>query len=274
MYIYFAKNQYSLNLTDNFTFAYYVIDVLKYLSVPAAIFEFLSKEKQQRIEQWIVKRLPQILKTFAITFLSTFLLVLILTYGGYWIVVSYFVISKIITSFSNDYDNDYSSFFFMSLIVALVFAAVQHWVLPDSWTYALAYPFEYVSEWLNSYSFLDPIIPDFKAQEFITDYEAFFKSVYQFDSAWWSYFLKVYLFSTKGFMLIILIVINMALLVSFFTLASVVLLFPFNLFIKFSNYLKVRFSLNKGNIPIGAFLIWCIAETVFIILRSINMFGS
>lgn len=263
-------------MNEHFTLAYYVIDVLKYLSVPAAAFEFLSEKKKQQIEHWIVRRLPKVLKTFAITFVITTILVLVLIYAGSWLILLYFFIGRLIAQFDNDgyQDGDFAEFFYISIGIALILAPIQHWVLPDSWNYALAYPIELVFDTLNQSSHLDPLIPNFSSEGFIVEYEYFFERFKEMDLKWWQYPFKIYLFATKGFMLLMILIIDIALLIAIVALIFLIIFVPFNMFIKVSTYLKKVFAIKEGNIPLGAFLIWGMAESIFIILRSIEILGK
>jgi hypothetical protein len=122
-------------MASSFDVAVYVTDILKYVAVPAAAFEFLSEEKRNRVEHWIVKRLPKFLKGFAFTLLISLVIFFILLYGQKWIVATFLVLGVffyLIGQFSSSFDTVFSEYFLPSLVVALIFAAIEYWVLPES----------------------------------------------------------------------------------------------------------------------------------------------
>jgi len=51
-----------------------------------------------------------------------------------------------------------------------------------------------------------------------------------------------------------------------------VLLIPINAVVKLSDYLKKIFKIKEKAIPIGAFIIWSLGETIAIIINTYQLF--
>jgi hypothetical protein len=122
---------------------------------------------------------------------------------------------------------------------------------------------------LSEVSFLEPVIPNFNSQNFVTEYRSFFEPFEIFKQF---SILRVYIFSTHGFMLLLILLLDLAIIASFTTFIGLVIFFPFHLFIQVSKWLNQRFSLTESHVPLGAFFLWRIGETAAVVLRSYKLF--
>ena len=254
-------------MASGFDVAVYVTDLLKYAAVPAAAFEFLKEEKRNCVENWIFTKLPKLLSVFAITLLVFAVVFLILIYGQKWIVAGFLglgVLFYILSQFSEG-SSVFSEYFVPVLVTALVFAAIEYWVLPESWIDGMAQLIEFTVGNLSEISFLESVMPPFDSQNFVTEYRSFFEP---FDIFKQFSVLKVYIFSTHGFMLLLILLLDLAIIASFLSFVGLVIFFPFHLFIRLSKWLNKRFSLTESNVPLGAFFLWGIGETAAIGLIS------
>jgi hypothetical protein len=264
-------------MASSFDIAVYITDVLKYVAVPAAVFEFLSDEKKACVEHWIVTRLPKLLKYFAMTLLISVVLFFVLIHGQKWIVGAFLVIGLLIFIKELLFGYSDKSIFWNYIApvvgVGLFFSVIERWVLPDSWIYTLGWPIEFATGIVNDLSFLESIFPEFETKAFVAEYRSFFQPTETIEgSGFWYHAGRVYAFSIHGFMLLLILFLDLAIIASFVTLAGLLIFFPFHLFIQLSKWLNQRFSLTESNIPLGAFFLWGIGETIAIGLSTYKIF--
>ncbi|PTX62188.1 hypothetical protein C8N46_103287 [Kordia periserrulae] len=251
----------------NFTVILYISDVLKYFAVPAAAFEFLSDEKKARLEQWILKKLPSFLLYAVGFFFGISLVMTLLAYGSIFLVAGLIVIAIVGSMFSETI----SDYRFAVLFAALFFAAIQQWILPESWTIALAYPLEFICDMFQKVPVINSFLPDYDAEQFVTSYQNFFEK-FELDFIGWLYIVKIYAFATKGLLLMIILLLDILAILFVCLIVFLVLLVPINAVVKLSDYLKKIFKINEKAVPVGAFIIWSLGETIAIIIHTYQLF--
>jgi hypothetical protein len=251
----------------NFAIILYISDILKYFAVPAAAFEFLSDEKKTQLERWMLKKLPSFLLYAVGFFFGISLVITILAHGSIFLVAGLVIIAVVGSLFSETI----SDYRFGVLFAALFFAVIQQWILPESWTIALAYPLEFICDIFQKVPVINSFLPDYDAEQFVTSYQSFFDK-YNYDFGSWWYVFKVYMFATKGLLLMIILLLDI-LAISFVCLiVFLVLLVPLNAVIKFSDFIKRLLKIREKAIPIGAFIIWSLGETIAIIVNTYKLF--
>ncbi|MGH1383958.1 hypothetical protein [Kordia sp.] len=252
----------------NFAIILYISDLLKYFAVPAAAFEFLSDEKKLQLEKWILKKLPKFLLYAVIFFFGISLTITALAYGSIFLVAGLIVIAIVGSAFSETI----SDYRFAILLIALIFAAIQQWILPESWTIALAYPLEFICDIFQKVPIINSFLPDYDAVQFVTSFQSFFDKM-NLDFSGWIYIVKVYAFATKGLLLMIILSLDIFAILFVCLIVFLVLLVPLNAVIKLSDFIKKIFKIKEKAIPIGAFIIWSLGETIAIIVNSYILFS-
>jgi hypothetical protein len=251
----------------NFTILLYIADVLKYFAVPAAAYEFLSNEKKLLLERWILKKLPYLLLYGAVFFFGISLILTILAYGSIFLVAGLILIAIIGSTFSETI----SDYRFSVLFVALIFAAIQEWVLPESWIIALAYPLEFICDIFQKVPVINSFLPDYDASQFVTSYQSFFDT-FNVDFGGWSYVLKIYLFATKGLLLLIILLLDILALLFVMLVIFLVFLVPMNAVVKLSDLIRRLFNIKEKAVPIGAFIVWSLGETIAFLVNTYKFF--
>ena len=257
----------------------YLAAVLKFFAVPAAVFELIAKEYRDRIESWLVEKLPKLLKSFGITFVILYILVVLLVKLGPFLVILYLLFINLITKIITDIITSETGWnpigtalvigcgLFLGFIVAAIF---EKWILPESWILTIAYPFEAFSVWANSNSYVDLVLPDYSGERFLEYYRQVFLAIENFLWSWLAIVYRIYFFLARGLMLLMVILIQ----ISFFLSTLFLLLFsfwlPLFLFIRFSDFVKRTFRIARDRIPVGAFILWATGETLEFILKTLE----
>ena len=205
--------------------------------------------------------------------LISFVLFFILIYGQKWIVGTFLILGALIfikeLLFGYRDKSIFWNYIFPIVLVGLFFSVIERWVLPDSWIYALGWPIEFATGIFNDISFLESVFPEFSTKDFVIEYRDFFQPTETIEgSGFWYHAGKVYAFSKHGFKLLLILVLDLAIIASFATLAGLIFCFPFHLFIQLSKWLNHRFSLTESSVPLGAFFLWGIGETIAIGLST------
>lgn len=248
----------------NFAIILYISDILKYFAVPAAAFEFLNDEKKLQLERWILKKLPKIILFSVLFFFGISLAMTVLAYGSIFLVAGLIIIAVIGSPFSETI----SDYRFLVLFTALIFAAIQQWILPETWTLALAYPLEFICDIFQKVPVINSFLPDYDAAQFVHGYQNFFD---KFDLNF--SLVKIYSFATEGLLLMIILLLDIMAILFICLIVFLVLLVPLNAIIKLSDFIKKILKIKEKVIPIGAFIIWSLGETIAIIVNTYLLFS-
>ncbi|MCH2194772.1 hypothetical protein [Kordia sp.] len=250
----------------------YISEVLKFFSVPAAAFEFLSDQHKQKIEQWVTKKLPDIAKKLTIYFFVISLTLLFLAHGSIFLVILCIAIGII----GSRYSNIISKYNIYILLIAIIFSVLQQWIIPESWIITLAYPLEWICDIFPKVSIINSFLADYNAEQFVISYQGFF-STFNIDSDIqniWVYLYKTYLFATKGLLVLIIIILDVIALLFAVLAIFLLLLIPSYFIIQLSKYLKKIFNIEEKVVPVAAFIIWSLGEIIAFYFSSREFFDS
>jgi hypothetical protein len=243
----------------------YLAATIQFSAVPIGALEFMTPESRQRLESWLVTQLPKLLKSLLLVLALLYITVFLLVKVGPYVAIAYLLFGGLIAtavSLSSDNPMNGAILGWALGLVILIAAALEAWVLPASWVLAIASPFELFSTWANSFGLVDWLLPDYSASAFLKNYQDTFNRLENWLWSWLRYFYFGYFFFSRGLMLIAVIVIQLALVAGGALIVSLCLAIPVYLFIWISDRLKQRLHIAEGRIPIAAFVLFVIGETL------------
>jgi hypothetical protein len=253
----------------------YLAAALKFSAVPAAAFELIPEECRDAIESWLVEKLPKLIKSFSIIFLFLYVCVLLLAkFGPYLLLFFLFFrgtdwLILLVSDGKLTRMIGYSFIFFFGILVAAIF---EKWILPESWVLAIAYPFEVFSVWANGNPYVDWILPDYSGSGFLEHFRQVFLALENWLWNWLAFLSWIYFFLGRGFMLFMVVFIQILFFLGIIIAALLAIWLPLCLFIQFSDFVKHTLRIVKGRIPVGAFTLWAIGETLEFGLKTLVQF--
>ncbi|OUL99992.1 hypothetical protein A8M77_23470 [Variovorax sp. JS1663] len=245
----------------------FIAALLKFSAVPAAAFELMSKERRARTESWLVGRLPKLIKAFLVTLVVLNVCVALLVKAGPYLFLLFFLFGGLIStvmmlSLKEDQLFAYLATVFAFIVAGMVAAALEKWVIPEAWIVTMGRPFEAVSAWANTNPYVDWLLPDYSGQAFLENFRSFFSSLEHWLWSWLAFVWSTYFFFARGVMVLMVALIQLLLAVGVVAGAIVAVGGPLYLFMKFSDYTRLKLDIDKDRIPVGAFFFWATGETI------------
>jgi hypothetical protein len=242
----------------------YLAAAIKFTAVPIGAIEFMTPASRQRLEQWLVTRLPKLLKAFAIALGLTYVMVMLLVIAGPYVAIAYFTFGGLILGQLQALDGQvqYPSLSVLVTPVIVIAASLEKWVLPLSWVLAIGAPYEHFSTWANGFPGVDWILPDYSGPVFLKHYQDTFNSIEDWLWDWLAFVNVSYFFFSRGLMLLVIIFIQLSLFAGLTLAATLCLLLPIEIVILASDRLKNGLHIVEGQIPIAAFMLLLIGETL------------
>lgn len=257
----------------------FVAATLKFSAVPAAAFELLSMQRRTAIEEWLLGKLPQLVKAVIVTSAVLYVSVVLLVKAGPYMLITLLLFNRVIAWIALwVFDFEGSATFmvtvFAFVMLSLIAAVFEKWFLPEAWILSLGYPFEAVSAWANSIAWADWLLPDYSGREFLDNYRKVFQGVEEWMWEWTAFLYGSYFFLARGAMVLMVALIQVLLVAGIVFGTVTALAIPPYLFMKFSDLVRQRLHIEKDRIPVGAFFFWAAGETIEYGLKAHETFWN
>ena len=257
----------------------FIAALLKFSAVPAAAFELMSKERRATTESWLVGSLPKLIKAFLVTLVVLNVCVALLVKAGPYVFLFFFVFGGLISgvvmlTLKPEQLFAYQVAAFAFLTGGMIAAALEKWVIQEAWIVTMGRPFEAVSAWANTNPYVDWLVPDYSGQAFLENFRSFFSSLEHWLWSWLAFAWGAYFFFARGVMVLMVALIQLLLAVGVVAGAFVAVGGPLYLFMKFSDYTRLKLKIDKDRIPVGAFFFWATGETIEFGLKAYGVWGK
>ena len=111
-------------------------------------------------------------------------------------------------------------------VLVFVAAALEKWLIPESWILTMSRPYEAFSVWANQHWLVDWLLPNFTAEGFLAYYREVLEMVESWLWDWLAWGWGLYFFFARGLMLVLVVGIQLAFFVSIVLIAILIPLAP------------------------------------------------
>ncbi len=265
----------------------YISELVLYVGGLVVVYDFLPATRRKRIDEYVTKKLTwKLLVNTLLLATSFYILVRFFPY------IAPFALLIVIIAIVYEYNNSnnkssvYLLLFFIIIPIALpwlieILSSPDNLVFSDSdyskVVYSTLMPYVWFSEAVSQiFGDVSQIpLPKFSSVDFENKYLQTIDLINAYTPEAISRFPQFRLFSWayKGYLLIFAVLIQILLLVYLWYFVQLAYLSITAPLIRFSYWAKNKFEIEQENIPIAGTIIFAIASTFMMILRTIEFFG-